>query len=244
MKVVAIVQARMGSSRLPGKVLREISGKSMLMRVLERLQRACSLDEILVATTDASVDDVIEQECRRLLVPLFRGSEEDVLDRYMQAARWMKADVVTRITSDCPLIDPEITDSIVRAFLAQRPDYASNTLDRTYPRGLDAEVMSFHTLERAWRDANQPYQREHVTPYICEHPEEFKLLSISADRNNNRHRWTVDTQEDMEFVRAIYARLGGRAEFSWQDILALLEREPELAEINGSIAQKELQAGR
>ena len=243
MKIVAIIQARMGSSRLPGKVLQDIQGETMLARVVTRVQRARAIGMVLVATSDGSADDRIVQECRRCSVPVFRGSEDDVLDRYFRAAQWAKADVVVRVTSDCPLIDPEITDKVVRAFLAGRPDYASNTMIRTYPRGLDTEVMTRQALERAWHAADQPYQRAHVTPYIYEHPEEFDLLSVEGDVDRSQHRWTVDTPEDLEFVRAIYARLNDRKEFLAPDVFALLEREPELMELNRWIEQKALQEG-
>jgi spore coat polysaccharide biosynthesis protein SpsF len=243
LKIVAIIQARMGSSRLPGKVLQEIQGGSMLARVVNRMRRARAIGEVLVATTDGSADDRIVQESRRCSVPVFRGSEDDVLDRYFRAAQWAHADVVVRITSDCPLIDPEIADKVVRAFLAKRPDYASNTMVRTYPRGLDTEVMTRQALERAWHAADQPYQRAHVTAYLYEHPGEFDLLSVEDDVDRSQHRWTVDTPEDLEFVRAIYARLNAREAFLARDVFALLEREPELMELNRWIEQKALQEG-
>jgi spore coat polysaccharide biosynthesis protein SpsF len=243
LKIVAIIQARMGSTRLPGKVLRDIQGQSMLARVVNRVRRARSIDETLVATTEGSADDAIVQECRRCSVPVFRGNEGDVLDRYFRAAQWTNADVVVRITSDCPLIDPEVIDKTVRAFLAESPDYASNGIVRTYPRGLDTEVMTVKALEHAWRNAHQPYEREHVTAYIYEHPQDFRLLSVTAQADHSQYRWTVDTGEDLEFVRTVYARLAERPEFLWREVLALLEREPELVELNRSVAQKALQAG-
>jgi spore coat polysaccharide biosynthesis protein SpsF len=242
LKVVAIIQARMGSTRLPGKVLLDLAGASILSRVLERVRRADSIDEVVVATTDKPSDNVIAQECLRYQIPVFRGQEEDVLDRYYRAAVSANADVVVRITSDCPLIDPEITDKTVQAFLAERPEYASNCLVRTYPRGLDTEVMTLRALERTWRKATQPYERAHVTPYIYEHPGEFKLLSVTGEADYSGHRWTVDTPEDLEFVRSVYARLNLN-QFSWRDVLDLMKREPELAELNRSVAQKALHAG-
>jgi spore coat polysaccharide biosynthesis protein SpsF len=243
LKIVAIVQARMGSSRLPGKVLCDLHGKTMLARVVSRVRRAHAIDEVLVATTDCSADDVVAQECRRCSVPVFRGNEDDVLDRYLRAAQWTNADVIVRITSDCPLIDPEIVDKTVRAFLAERGDYASNVMVRTYPRGLDTEVMTVPALQRAWSDADQMYQRAHVTPYIFEHPEIFKLLSVTGDADYSQHRWTVDTPEDLEFVRTIYTRLENRLEFLWRDVLALLASEPELMQLNRLVQQKALHAG-
>jgi spore coat polysaccharide biosynthesis protein SpsF len=243
LKVVAIIQARMGSTRLPGKVLKDLEGESVLARVVNRLRRASLIDELLVATTDRGADDVIVEQCRRYAVPVFRGDEDDVLDRYLRAAQASKADVIVRITSDCPLIDPEIADKTIRAFHAERPDYATNCLVRTYPRGLDTEVMAYRALERAWRAADQSYQRAHVTPYIYEHGDEFKILSVKGDADYSNHRWTVDTAEDLEFMRAIYSRLRDRNDFLWRDVLDLLEREPELVELNRSVMQKALHEG-
>jgi spore coat polysaccharide biosynthesis protein SpsF len=243
LKVVAIIQARMGSTRLPGKVLMDLGGASVLSRVLERAEQIQSIDEVVVATTDRPSDDVIVQECLRYQIPVFRGQEEDVLDRYYRAAVSAKADVVVRITSDCPLIDAKVSGATVQAFLNQHPDYASNCLVRTYPRGLDTEVMTFRALERAWREAAKAYQREHVTPYITENPGKFKLLSEAGEADFSGHRWTVDTPEDLQFVRSVYARLNRRVQFDWRDVLDLLQREPELAEINRSVVQKALHAG-
>lgn len=240
MKVVAIIQARMGSTRLPGKVLQDAEGETVLARCINRVRRSRLMHEVLVATTDRLVDDVIVEECKRYDVPVFRGDQDDVLDRYFQAAQRAKADIVVRITSDCPLIDPEITDKTIASFLEIKPDYASNAIVRTYPRGLDTEVMTFDALTRAWQRASKQYEREHVTPYIYEHPSEFKVLSVTGEVDYSSHRWTVDTPEDLALVRAIYSGLKARPNFSWRDVLDLLEREPELVEINRSIPQKAL----
>jgi spore coat polysaccharide biosynthesis protein SpsF len=240
MKVVAIVQARMGSTRLPGKVLKDLAGETMLARVVERLRGTRLINEVLIATTDRPVDDAIVAECRKVSVAVSRGDQDDVLDRYFRAAQLMKADVVVRVTSDCPLLDPEITDKTIAAFLEARPDYASNVMVRTYPRGLDTEVMSFDVLARAWRRASKAYEREHVTPYIYEHSEEFKLLSVTGDLDYSGYRWTVDTPEDMEFVQAIYGRFQGHTLFNWRDVLALLDREPEIVNLNQHVSQKSL----
>jgi spore coat polysaccharide biosynthesis protein SpsF len=239
-KVVAIVQARMGSTRLPGKVLKDLEGKTVLARVVERLRRARLINEVLIATTVVPSDDAIVAECRRLQVAISRGDQDDVLDRYYRAAQLAKAEVVVRVTSDCPLIDPEITDKTIAAFLEAKPDYASNTQVRTYPRGLDTEVMSFAALSRAWQGAHQRYEREHVTPFIFEHPAEFKLFSVTGETDHSAQRWTVDTAEDLRLVQTIYARLKERPEFLWGDVLDLLEREPELVELNRSVMQKAL----
>jgi len=228
----------MGSTRLPGKVLKDIAGESMLARVVGRLRAVHLIEEVLVATTEVRADDAIVAECQRYGVAALRGDQEDVLDRYFRAAQLAKADVIVRITSDCPLIDPGITDNTIRAFLEKTPDYASNTLMRTYPRGLDTEVISMDALRRAWAQAREPYEREHVTPYLLEHPSEFALLSVTADQDYSGHRWTVDTPEDLEFVRAVYDRLGAETVFSWRDVLHVVEQQPELLELNRLVTQK------
>ncbi len=178
------------------------------------------------------------QNAGRLSAAVSRGDQDDVLDRYFRAAQLAKAEVIVRITSDCPLIDPEVTDKTIIAFLHAKPDYASNVLTRTYPRGLDTEVFSFDALGRAWQHARKPYEREHVTPYVVENPTTFKLLSVTGDADHSDHRWTVDTQEDLDFVQAVYSRLP--AVFSWKDVLDLIEREPILEDLNRSVRQKAL----
>lgn len=242
MKIVAIIQARMGSTRLPGKVLMDIEGETVLSRVLRRLCRATLINDLLVATSDLPADDVIVDECRRCSVQVSRGDQDDVLDRYYHAAQMAKADIVVRITSDCPLIDPEITDKTIRAFLESGVDYASNGLRRTYPRGLDTEAMTFDALAKAWRQAQKPYEREHVTPYIYEHPDVFKLLAVTGDEDYSDHRWTLDTPEDLEFIRSVYGHMKERGSFSWRDVLNVLKEYPELVLINRSVAQKPLHA--
>ncbi len=238
MRIVAIIQARMGSTRLPGKVLKDLGGKTVLARVVSRVRRFRFVNEVVVATSKDPADDLIMKECQRLGTRAFRGGEQDVLDRYYGAAREAQAEVVVRITSDCPLIDPGVSDQTIQAFLDAWPDYASNVLERTYPRGLDTEVMTFAAIESAWRDAREPYQREHVTPFLYQHPERFRLLSVKGDHDYSQYRWTLDTPEDLEFLRAVYARSVNRQDLSWQDVLGMVEREPELAEINRHIAQK------
>jgi spore coat polysaccharide biosynthesis protein SpsF len=243
MKIVAIIQARMGSTRLPGKVLMDLGGETVLAHVVRRLRRATLIDEIVVATTNSTADRAIVHECQHLCVRVFRGAKSDVLDRYYQAAQCISAEGIVRITSDCPLIDPEVTDNTIRAFLERRPDYASNTLQRTYPRGLDTEVMTRDALECAWRGARLSYQRAHVTPYIYENPDRFCVLSVKCDADYSRHRWTLDTPEDLAFLRAVYDRADNDVSVSWRDVLALLEREPELVELNRDVVQKALQEG-
>jgi len=242
MKIVAIIQARMGSTRLPGKILRELDGETVLSRVLGRVRRMCNLNEILVATTDQSRDDAVAESTRQNGVGVFRGNEDDVLDRYWQAAQWCGAEAVVRITSDCPLIDPELVDETIQAFLSQPADYASNTLERTYPRGLDAEVFTVAALEKMWRAARETYEREHVTPYLYEHQELFRLVSVRGQHDQSKHRWTLDTAEDLQLIRAIYAQFGNQDDFGWREVLALMEREPGLAELNSHVIQKAVHA--
>lgn len=253
MRTVAIVQARMGSSRLPGKVLLDVGGITMLARVVRRTQRADLVDEVVVATTAEQADDAVAGEGRNLGVAVFRGSEHDVLDRYYKAAQFFGAQVVVRITSDCPLIDPEIIDRVVGAFRDAQPDYASNVLKRSYPRGLDTEVMSVSALERAWREAAEPYQRVHVTPYFYQNPELFRLVSVTHDEDWSRLRWTVDTVDDLAFVREVYRRLLAQRPTTtnevnntgagWMEILSLLAQDPALAEMNLFVRQKQVDEG-
>jgi len=241
MKIVAIIQARMGSTRLPGKVLMDLAGETVLARVIGRTRLSTLIDNVEIATTLSLTDEKIVEEAKRLSVPVFRGSEEDVLDRYWQASQKCAAEVVVRITADCPLIDPVLIDKIIRTFLDQEADYASNGISPTYPRGLDVEVFSVRALEKAWKNAGKPYEREHVTPYFYEHPEIFRLASFVSNNNCSQHRWTLDTPEDLELIRAIYSHFAGKNYFGWQEILQLIKQQPALAAINAHIQQKQLQ---
>ena len=252
MKVVAIIQGRMSSSRLPGKVLKEIAGEPMLGWVVERARRARTVDEVMVATTREPADDPIAAFCAPRGYPCYRGDLFDVLDRFYQAARLAGAEVIVRLTADCPLIDPGLIDQTVGA-LWNRPsgassplegpvDFAANRLpppwQRTYPIGLDVEVCTFAALERAWREADQAYQREHVMPYLYEQPGRFKVLRVDHDPDYGDLRWTVDTPQDLDLVRAIFERMAGRVDFGWLDVLELFQREPELARLNAGVGQK------
>jgi len=240
---VVIVQARMGSTRLPGKVLQDLGGATMLGRVVARVRRSTLGKAVVVATSAARGDDDVAEECRRLGVTVFRGSETDVLDRYYKAAVKHEADVVVRITADCPFIDPSLMDELHGAFEERRPDYASNCLVRTYPRGLDAEIFTAGALTHAWREALLPHHRAHVTPYIYEHPARFKLLSVTSKEDHGELRWTVDTPEDLELARGLYSRLGNRDDFSWRDVLDIVGAHPQLARVNQHVRQKELIEG-
>jgi len=240
-KITAVIQARLGSTRLPGKVLMDLGGKSVLSRVVDRLRRAKKLDEIVVATTNSVADDAIVRECHQLKVGYLRGSENDVLDRYQRAALVCSAQVVVRITSDCPLIDPQLVDETIWTFQRHCADYASNVFPRTYPRGLDTEIFTTAALEQAWNDAHEPYQREHVTPYFHEHPELFRMASLRGHVDYSQYRWTLDTPEDLVLLRTIYARFFNRDDFSWAEVIRLMEHEPELAELNSQVVQKAMQ---
>ncbi len=243
MKIVAVIQARMGSSRLPGKVLLEIAGRSMLARVVRRARRAELLSSVVVATGESPDDDPVVDECRRLDVACFRGNDEDVLGRYHGAMLAHTAEAVVRITSDCPLIDPSVVDRVVHEFLERESDYASNTRQRTWPRGLDTEIMTAATLDRSFREADLPYERIHVTPYIYGHPELFDVLPVTQPEDLSDGRWTVDSPDDMEFVRAVYERFDGDDRIGWRDVRRLLVSRPELVKLNGHVQQKHMVDG-
>jgi spore coat polysaccharide biosynthesis protein SpsF len=240
MKVVAIVQARMGSTRLPGKVLLDMGGEPMLARVVSRMSQARTVDEVVVATTAKPVDDAIVRLCADRGWPFFRGSEEDVLDRYYRTAETYRADVVVRITSDCPLIDGGVVDCVVGEFLYFLPEieYACNiSPSRTFPRGLDTEVMRFDVLERLSHEVCSPAWREHVTLCIRRRPELYQVHSIVNEPDYSHMRWTVDTPEDLTFVRLIYDQFG-HDRFTWREVLAVLAKHPEWLEINRRVRQK------
>lgn len=238
-RTVAIVQARMGSTRLPGKVLKDLEGEPLLTRVINRLQRAGTIHRVVIATTNKFEDDAIVEVCRDRGWDWFRGSELDVLDRYYKAAVAFQADIVVRVTSDCPLIDPAVVDMVVRQFhLKGDVDYLTNTLPpRTFPRGLDVEVIAFSALKRAWNEATDSSDREHVTPYIYKHPELFRLHGHYNRTDLSYMRWTVDTEEDLALVRKIYAFFGSDR-FTWRQLLAAFSLHPGWLAINRHIHQK------
>ena len=258
-RVIAIIQARMGSSRLPGKVLLDIAGQPMLARVFTRTSRAATVTETLIATTTDPADDLIAEYWDFSGVPLTRGSQFDVLDRYYQAARQFRADVVVRVTADCPVIDPALIDDVVNTLMEDEYDFVSNRLpppwNRTYPIGLDVEACTFAVLEKAWKEANEPQHREHAMPYFYEDvqlttvnrqlqtgvsPRGFKVALLHHITDFGDYRWTVDTPEDLEFMRQLYARFDGRDDFTWKEVLDLVHDEPNLMEINAGVKHKTL----
>lgn len=273
MRTVAIIQGRMSSSRLPGKVLLEIAGKPMIQHVIERTKRALTLDAVAIATTTDPSDDPVAAFAVSTGIPVTRGSLHDVLDRYYQAAKIHEADVIVRITADCPLIDPDVIDQTVRLVTdhsALMTDFACNRLpppfSRTFPIGLDVEVCTFAALERAWKESTETFHREHVMPYLYEgtvferntqqsssvscfvfrglSPRNFRIAQLHHTPDYGSLRWTVDTPEDLAFIREIFARLdgnpkkGGKADFTWYDVLSIVQENPELAEINAGIRHK------
>jgi spore coat polysaccharide biosynthesis protein SpsF len=244
LKTTAIIQARMSSNRLPGKVLLDIGGQPMLVRVVTRARRARLVDQVVVATTIEASDDAVAELCAQSGYACYRGG----------------GDVIVRLTADCPAIDPGVIDHTLSKFFgveagaqATRPqrfdelawDFAANRLPppwgRTYPIGLDTEVCTFQALRRAWQEASQPYQREHVMPYLYDTPGRFRVLLVNYERDYGALRWTVDTREDLEVLRRIYAAFEGRDDFSWLEVLDLFERQPELARINAQVHHKGMQ---
>lgn len=280
-RTVAIIQGRMSSSRLPGKILADIAGQPMLQRVFIRTSRAQTLDDVLFATTTDASDDPVAEYCEFSGIPFTRGSLFDVLDRYYQAAAHAKADVIVRITADCPVIDPALIDDAVNAIWGRleglpnpledlgRPllpdellfaaDFVCNRLPppwhRTYPIGLDVEVCTFEALKKAWKQAKEPQHREHAMPYFYEgvelttvnrqlqtglSPRGFRIAMLNHTTDFGDYRWTVDTPEDLEFMRQVYGHFDGRDDFSWKEVLDLVHDNPELMKINAEVQHKTL----
>lgn len=243
MNIIAIIQARMGSERLPGKVLKTLGGRPILEWVVRRLQQSQRIHQVVVATTDKAQDDAIVALCQTLEVAVFRGSEQDVLDRFYQAAQAYHADVIVRICSDCPLIDSTLIDHMLQQYCERNPsvDYLSNTLERTFPRGLDAEIFSQRTLTIAHQQAHAAHEREHVTPYVYEHPEIFTIAQYKNPIKNEAHfRWTLDTQEDFQFLESLISHVSKEAPWQttteeWREILT---QHATLLDINAHVKQK------
>lgn len=238
--VVAIIQARMRSSRLPGKTMANVDGHPMLWHVVNRVRHARKVDRVVIATSTAAADDIIAEFCQNAGIPCYRGSETDVLDRFYQAARAEHAETIVRVTADCPLIDPAIVDLVVEQFQTGGLDYVSNTMVRTFPDGLDTEVFSAAALETAWRDGHMSSDREHVTPYLRSGKFRIANVANSDIRSSSGHyRWTVDEPVDLEFVRAVYAAFHDQPAFGMNDILQLIQRNPNLSSMNDGVVSNQ-----
>ncbi len=280
-RVIAIIQGRISSSRLPGKILADIAGQPMLQRVFLRTSRASTVTETIFATTTDPSDDPVAEYCDFSGIPFTRGNLYDVLDRYYQTAVQTKADVIIRVTADCPVIDPDLIDDAVNALWGRfegMPDpveglnrsllpdeliFAANFVcnrlpppfQRTYPIGLDVEVCTLDALQKAWRESTETFHREHVMPYFYEgvelsvvsrqlslgvSPRGFRVALLNHITDFGDYRWTVDTPQDLEFMRQVYARFDGRDDFTWKEALALVHNEPKLMQINANVKHKTL----
>jgi spore coat polysaccharide biosynthesis protein SpsF len=243
MTVVAIIQARMSSERLPGKVLRPLGTKPVLAHVIGRLRRASMLDSVMVATSNRPDDDAVAALAAAESCPVYRGSLNDVLARYAGAAEAAKANVVVRITADCPLVCPEVVDAMIAQYCATAPAVGlpcvvTNARMRTFPRGLDAELFPRGALETANRNAHEPHQREHVTPYLYEHPDAFAIVDHTQTRNLADARWTLDTADDYRMLAAFFALLGDSDGASLSELIQVWDAHPELHAMNAAVEQK------
>jgi glutamate-1-semialdehyde 2,1-aminomutase len=237
-KVLAVVQARMGSTRLPGKVMKPLAGRTLIEVLISRLRKAKTLDEVLVATTTEKTDDVLAAHCKSKKIPVFRGSSEDVLKRYVDACRKYSASVVVRITGDCPLVDPQLVDSLIRSFANQKVDYLSNTNPPSYPDGLDIEVFTVEALKKAADRASPGYQREHVTPYIYQSGN-FKTGNFANQDDFSKERWTVDQSNDLKVVDDIFQHFSPRIDFSWKEVMELRKKNPKIFLWNRRLVRNE-----
>lgn len=240
MNRVAIIQARLGSTRLPGKCLFKLMGKTVLEHIVARLQTAKTIDKIVLATTTKEEDGALANIAQAMGIDVFRGSEDDVLDRYYQAAKNANADIICRITADDPFKDPNVLDKIVSRFIEGNFDYVSNTLSPTYPEGLDIEVFSFCALTKAWQEAKKPSEREHVTPYIWNNPNLFNIINVEYSEDLSHLRWTLDNANDWVFIQQVYEELyNPNKMFLMDDILNLLKNKTQLSELNSGTIRNE-----
>ena len=237
MKVNAIIQARCGSTRLPGKIFMEINGKPLLWHVVNRLKYTELIDDIIVATTTDSKDDATEEWCNKNEIKCYRGSEDNVLNRFYMASVAFPCDVIVRVTADDPFKEPSIVDRIIKKLIDENLDIACNVFPPSFPEGLDCEVLKFNVLETMEKTTNDPYDREHVTPYIYNHPEKFKIGNLTSSRQLSNYRWTIDNEEDYEMVNAIYEKRKNQQEeiLLMEEILEILEENPEIASINSDV---------
>ncbi len=240
MKASAIIQVRCGSTRLPGKALLKVLDKTILEYVVERVKKAETVDQVIIATTKNKDDLKIAELAGNIGISVYRGSENDVLDRFYKTAHSLGLKHIVRITADCPLIDPIVIDSVVDSYFRTKADYSSNTLEETFPDGEDAEVFSFKALSIAWKNAALSSEREHVTPYIRNHPDIFKLVNVKSAENLYGKRWTLDRNEDFDFIKTILEALyPHNPYFSMQDVLKFLKDNPSLEKMNKDIVRNE-----
>lgn len=240
MKVTAIIQARTGSTRLPKKVLMDLAGKTVLEHVINRVTACRLVDSVLVATTVEAEDDDIVKLCKKNNTAFFRGSVEDVLDRFYQAGKISSAEHIIRITADCPMMDPDVINSVAELHLKEKSDYTTNTLKLTYPDGEDVEIFTFSTLEKTWKNASLKSEREHVTSYMRKNPAVFKLSNLENSENLSDKRWTLDEEKDYKFISAIYAGIYKKNSlFGMSEIITYLKSHPEIEHINKHIGRNE-----
>ncbi len=238
--VLAIVQARMSSTRFPGKVMATVAGKPMLLHQLDRIRSAEGIDKVIVATSIDPSDDVLAELCQQHDIEVFRGDLEDVLKRYHQASQQWPANHIVRITGDCPLIDPAIIDQVITTHLQEKNDYTSNVAPPTFPDGLDVEIFTVKCLNKVFAEARLSSQREHVTVYIHQNPAQFKIGNVSSQTDLSHLRWTVDTRRDFELIELIFESLYPKnPDFRYQDILELIQKQPELAVYNAQYKRNE-----
>ncbi len=234
--IIVFVQARMGSERLPGKIMAKINGKELLIHQIDRIRRAQKVNDVVVITSDKEENNVIEKLCNKNTIPIYRGSEDDLLDRHYQAAKKFSADFVVKIPGDCPLSDANIIDQVLQLWLDNRNlyDYVSNYHPATFPDGLDVEGAPLHVLEKAWQEADKTYEREHCYPYVWDHPEKFKIGNLTNSFGNMfmTHRWTLDYPEDLLFIERVYKELDDQQYFGMNEVLNLLKEKPEIANLN------------
>lgn len=246
LKTIAIIQARMGSTRLPGKVLMDICGKTMLARVVDRIKLIKEIDDFVIATSINGKDQEIVDVCQKMGINCFRGSENDVLTRYLKAAQLYNADTIVRFCCDSPLLDPQVADQVISFFKSNKDgvDFCYNSDPASYPMGLDTQVFSFKALEKTALEAKQKYERSHVTVYMYENPNKFVIRNIKNDTNESHHRWVVDTQEDLNFMCVVYDRLKDfHGMFFWKDVINLIENDPSVSKINYYITKKNVTLG-
>lgn len=240
-KITAVIQARLGSTRLPGKTMMVIENAPLLGHLVNRIKATTYVNDIIIATTVNKRDDAIVEFAGNNNLKFYRGSEEDVLDRFYNTCVEFSVDTIVRVTPDCPLLDPQVVDLVVSAYIEGNYDYVSNVIIPTFPDGLDTEVFSFQSLKKAWHEAELLSEREHVTAYIVKHPDKFRIFNVKRDGEDiSWMRWTVDTQKDFEFIREMFSNISIKEDmFYLEDVLDVLNRKPELLKMNADIMRNE-----